>query len=166
MAYSRQPAFSSIPRLYSTLFDAPIATQLFNIAGGNYPQIIFDASAFLNTGGGVVNRITVSACADSINYVTVNAKLVFLCIKQWDNPTDQNYVWNLYKTAYMPSTTVSDTVPNPEIVWEFEGGLPVTNDGGSNFTLLGILASTNYANTSDRGDYLSSTVEYTDNAPF
>ena len=165
MAFTKQPILSSNPvmKFDQNAFDPPLANQNYDISGGNTPQIIFNANNELTgSEGGMIHRVTVTACGDATTNTTVSEKLVFLCIKGMGQAT--GYQWNLYKTAVLYGATISNTTPNPEIVWEFNGGLLVNK--GTYYTQLGILASTNYATTSNYGDYLSCVVEYTDNYLF
>jgi len=162
MPYTKQPVLSSLPvtLIYPYQFDPPLANQNYDISAGNAPEIIFSGNNdLIDRKGGMIHRITVSACADVANNPVVTGKLIFLCLKG-AGPATLSY-WNLHKTAAMPGAIINSTTPNPEVVWEFEGGLPVYQYG--DYTQIGILASTNYATTNERGDYLSCVVEYTDN---
>ena len=165
MAFTKQPVLSSNPKMLfdQNAFDPPLANYTHDIQSGHTPYVIFDAGNELSGNeGGMIHRITVTACGDATTNTTVNEKLVFLYIKAAGQAV--GYRWNLYKTAVLYGATVSNSVPNPEIVWEFKGGLLVSKGSNPDYTQLGIRASTNYDQTICYGDYLSCVVEYTDNA--
>jgi len=146
---NKQPVFTSTPILVSQTVDV----QRFhygiynpNSAGpGGAPTILFEAADDYGT---LIERITVSTCGDLSNTI-ISEKFVHLFIE--DNDIGK---WSLYKSAYIPAITINATTLNHEIEWTFAGGLLLPK----NFK-LGMGASNNYANSGQRGDYLSITIE-------
>ena len=116
MAINKQPVFTTAPVLVTTIYTPEVV------------DLTYDPSSYLtgtsriftstDTNGTLIERITVSCTGDPINEPTVAAKLVYLYLYDTGNS-----LWSLYKTATMPSTTVTDTTPNPEVEWVFTGGL-------------------------------------------
>lgn len=144
-ALNRQPVFTDIPILVSQTFDPPLVGSSGYAMGSIPPASIFTSG---DDFGSLIERITVSATGDLSNGI-VSAKLIYLAI--YDNNIGS---WNLYKTAAMPYTEVSPTVPNPEVEWVFTGGILLPK----NFQ-LGIAATENFNNSGRKGDILSVTVE-------
>ena len=146
MAYNKQPIFTNVPILRSTIIDPPIITSNYDPAAGS-PTSIYSVSS---TEGDLIDRITISATGDLTNN-DVSAKLIYVYIR-WDNGGSP--VYSLYKTLAMPAATISHTTPNPEIELTFSGGLVLnTNDR------IYVGASVNYSTNNYYGDYLSITIE-------
>jgi hypothetical protein len=146
---NKQPIFTTEPILQCITFNPDIINN--NYDAGNLsktPAQIFYSRDYGGEGC-VIDRITISATAELNNTSDVSAKLVYLYTCYYNDN-----IWNLYKVGTIPYTLVSPTVPNPEIVWTFDGGLTLPTDWR-----LGILASVNYGTNNYYGDYLSVTVE-------
>ena len=151
MALNKQPIFTSTPVLVSKTTDVqkyqgnihnPDAQDSISPAG---PTEVFTAT---DSYGTLIERITVSGCG-SIDSSQISEKYIYLFIYY---PTDTK--WALYKSAYIPSTTISLPTLNPEIEWTFTGGLLLPNG-----YKIGIGASENVTNTGRAGDYLAITIE-------
>jgi hypothetical protein len=110
---NKQPVFTDIPVLKITQVNITSDNNANPIGSAGNPTSIVAADDVYGT---LIERITVTATADTKNYPDVLAKLVYLYIGAGSK-------WVLYKTAAMPATTVTDTVPPPEIEWVFTGGL-------------------------------------------
>ena len=142
MAINKQPVFTDSPILTSQIVDPPINSNTVSINSLPPSEIFISSDPF----GSLIERVTISATGDTTN-TTVNAKLIYLCIY---DATLTN--WSLYKTAAMSATTISDTVPTPEIEWVFTGGLLLPQS-----YKLGIAASINSG--AGGGDQLAITIE-------
>mgnify|MGYP003330634554 CR=1 FL=1 len=148
-SFNNQPIFASTPFYTASVFDPVIPTNNYSYGDLNSDGItvVFDGATIFPSEGGVIKRVTVVAAADTSN-IHVTEKLVYLYV-------GNNYRFFLHKTAHMPDTTVSNTIPPPSIEWTFGDGLQInTND-----FRLAIASSVNYNTYSRYGDYLSVTVE-------
>ena len=146
MAINKQPVFTTAPVLTTQIYDPDIVTDTYY--PDNYLTNTSRVFTSSDSNGTLIERITISSTGDLSN-TTVTAKLIYLYLYDSSATT-----WSLYKTAAMPATTVSTTVPNAEIEWVFTGGLLLPADF---YVYVG--ASTNNATTSQKGDLLSVTVE-------
>ena len=149
MAFNNQPIFASTPFYTASVFDPVIPTNNYSYSdlSSDGITVVFDGAITFPSEGGVIKRVTVIAAADT-DQPDVSNKLVYL------------YVGNssrffLHKTAHMPATTVSNTIPPPSIEWTFGDGLQINTN---NFRLA-IAASVKYSTNNYYGDYLSVTVE-------
>jgi hypothetical protein len=118
---NKQPIFTAAPVLVTTIYNPEVVDILYSPA-----TYLTNNSRIFNstdTNGTLIERITVSCLGDPINNTSVAAKLVYLYL--YDATSD---LWSLYKTATMPTTTVTDTTPNPEVEWVFTGGLLLPTD--------------------------------------
>jgi len=145
--YNKQPIFTSTIILTTQTFDPPIAVDNYNAGAMSITPQLIHYGVYM---GELIERITITSCGDLNNNI-VNAKLIYLYTSEYNTG-----IWNLYKVGVLPPTTISATVPNPEIVWTFDGGFAM---GLTTRNKLGIAASDNYSNTGERGDYLSVTLE-------
>lgn len=99
--------------------------------------------------GSLIERITITATGDTVNYTHVLAKLVYMYV--YDSST---HIWALYKTGTLAETTVTDIQPNPTIEWVFNGGLLLPQ-----YTQIGFLASETVYESGYPSDNLAIVIE-------
>ena len=145
--YNKQPVFTSTIILTTQTFDPPNAIDNWKARAMTNPPFVIHYGVNM---GELIERITVTSCGD-LSYPNVSAKLVYLYTSDYNTG-----IWNLYKVGTIPATTVTATIPNPEIVWTFDGGLALSV---GTVNKLGIAASVNSGVNNYKGDYLSVTVE-------
>ena len=144
---NKQPIFTATPLLVSKTIDPVRFLDKIYSPNDQPPADFFVATDDYGT---LIERITVSSVGDLTN-PTVSEKFVYLFI--FDNNTGE---WVLYKTGYIPATTIDATTLNPTIEWVFTGGLLLPD----NFK-IGIGASKNYNDSAPQyqGDKLAVTLE-------
>jgi hypothetical protein len=138
-SYNKQPVFTSTPFLWCRTMSADINNDSSN------PDTWISASYVEFGEPTLVERITISACGDTINFPTVAEKLVYVFL--YSSATER---WSLYKTLAMPATAVDDTTPNPELEITMNGGILLTAGDRMVFAI---------SNYSTQADQLAITVE-------
>jgi hypothetical protein len=113
--YNKQPVFTSTIILKTQTFDPPLSQDNWNADAMSYTPYVIHYGV---DKGELISRITVTSCGAADWYDVVNAKLVYLYTSDYNTG-----IWNLYKVGVIPYTVITPTVPNPEIVWTFDGGL-------------------------------------------
>jgi hypothetical protein len=140
---NKQPVFTD--QIILSVYSGDVERCTANGGPEPTPITIYTTS---DSNGSLIERITITATGDTVNYPNVLPKLVYMYL--YDPNTG---IWALYKTGTLADTTVTNTQPNPTIEWVFNGGILLPQSAA-----IGFLASiTSFEGT--RADRLAIVIE-------